>query len=123
MEISAVIPRRGARRHFASPQIKNAESDPPRGSDAVIVSWLVRKCRLGRSKAISANRRKSGAPGATLAMEAIRGAAMLMIIATVITVIAVAGLLRLCELRTDEKEERGYWPQDGAAKQSSTHVL
>lgn len=48
---------------------------------------------------------------------------MLMIIATVITVIAVAGLLRLCELRTDEKEERGYWPQDGAAKQSSTHVL
>ena len=36
---------------------------------------------------------------------------MLIIIALIITVVAVAALLYLCELRVDEKEQLGYWAQ------------
>ncbi len=44
---------------------------------------------------------------------------MLMILAVVVTVIAVAGMLYLCELRVDEKQQLGYWAHDGAKHRQS----
>ena len=56
--------------------------------------------------------------GAILALSRWRGDAMLMLLVSIVTVIAAAGMLRLCELRSDEKEELGYWTHDERAKQA-----
>jgi hypothetical protein len=44
-----------------------------------------------------------------------RGVDMLMILASILTVLAAAAMLRLCELRVDEKQELGYWAHNGGA--------